>query len=729
LNDSLTLAAIEFASPAMLGWLGAAALPWLVNLWSRRRHVETPWAAVDLLLAAVRERSRRLRLRELLLLAVRTAILLLVALGAARPVWRAAAGADVTGERTHYVLVIDQSFSMAVRSEVGNRLAGAQQRAREIIDEAAAGDAFTVIGWAEVADNVLGRPTFDASAARKVVDSLEAVDTPADLSAALRAVDGALNAAEDEFPEVSRSRVVFISDLAGPTWVPALSKPVGTNGAERQVGKTSTLWADLSARCELSIESVDDGVRENVAITDVSIDPAAPTLDAPATVSVQVTAFGGSPRRLPVELLLDGDRLGRQEAEIQPGEPAVVHFETRLLEAGNHMLEARLAGDVDALAVDNRRWLSTEVRRRLQVACVADDRRSAADIARALNPRYRDGAAGGIAVEGVATASLATHDLAASDAVFLCNVAELLPREQRMLRRYVAEGGALVIVLGNRVRGAAYNEFLASDAANDQLEQGPLLPVQIAPQTVEGDWRIDPLEYRHPVLAPFAGRSRAGLLGIQVSKYYPLEMERSEKAPAVAMAFSSGDPAIVVGDYWLGRVAVITTDPALASGEEPWSTLAVSPSFVPLVRELFQHVAVNRRSERLNCLAGEPLVAPMHTVGQSSADGSWEDPAGETHTTAPSTRRRGVYTFRPAPTTGAGSSATAIAVNVDPRESDLSSVDLADLIGPKKGQASRLSAAQPYAGAVPLERFLLAAAAALVLLELGLAWLFGRGWA
>jgi hypothetical protein len=538
-----------------------------------------------------------------------------------------------------------------------------------------------------------------------------------------------LNAAKDDFPDVSRSRVVFISDLAGDTWGPALSKPAATSDAEREAGRISTLWADLSARCELSIESVDDGIRENVAITDVSIDPAAPTFDAPATVSVQLTAFGGSPRRLPVELLLDGARLGRQEAEIQPGEPAVVHFETQLLEAGNHVLEARLGDDVDALAVDNRRWLSIEVRRRLQVACVADDRRSAADIARALNPRFREGAAGGIAVEIVAAAGLATHDLAASDAVFLCNVAELLPREQRMLRRYVADGGALVIVLGNRVRGAAYNEFLAGDAANDQTQQGPLLPVQIAPQAVEGDWRIDPLEYRHPVLAPFAGRTRAGLLGIQVSRYYPLRIEPGEQPPAVAMAFSSGDPAIVVGDYGLGRVAVLATDPALASGEEPWSTLAVSPSFVPLVRELFHHMAVNRRGERLNCLAGEPLVAPVHTSGQSSADSSWQDPVGDVHTTAPSTRRRGVYTFRPAPTTGAGSSATAIAVNVDPRESDLSSVNVSDLIGPAKGKASRPSAVPSYAGAVPLERFLLAAAAALVLFELGLAWLFGRGWA
>src|SRR5215213_10151344 len=99
----MPLAAIEFASPWMLGWLAAASIPWLINLWSRRRHVETPWAAVELLMAAIRERSRRIRLRELLLLALRTSILVLLAVAAARPVWRSPSlAAQQLAARTHH---------------------------------------------------------------------------------------------------------------------------------------------------------------------------------------------------------------------------------------------------------------------------------------------------------------------------------------------------------------------------------------------------------------------------------------------------------------------------------------------------------------------------------------------------------------------------------------------------------------------------------------------------
>ncbi|HPP54610.1 MAG TPA: BatA domain-containing protein, partial [Thermoguttaceae bacterium] len=62
----------------MLGWLISAAAPWLIHLWSRRRRQRTSWAAMEYLLAALRETQRRLLLEEWTLLAVRTALIVAV---------------------------------------------------------------------------------------------------------------------------------------------------------------------------------------------------------------------------------------------------------------------------------------------------------------------------------------------------------------------------------------------------------------------------------------------------------------------------------------------------------------------------------------------------------------------------------------------------------------------------------------------------------------------------
>ena len=108
----------SFASPWLLLWGAAAALPVLIHLWSRRRYFETPWAATQFLLAAIRRHQRRIQIEHWLLLAIRVLILLLLAFALAEPVVSGLAGAgDPTLQPpTHTVLVIDTSYSMAYES-------------------------------------------------------------------------------------------------------------------------------------------------------------------------------------------------------------------------------------------------------------------------------------------------------------------------------------------------------------------------------------------------------------------------------------------------------------------------------------------------------------------------------------------------------------------------------------------------------------------------------------
>jgi hypothetical protein len=340
------------------------------------------------------------------------------------------------------------------------------------------------------------------------------------------------------------------------------------------------------------------------------------------------------------------------------------------------------------------------------VLLVADVASAADDIARALNPRYRDAASGdAIQVEIIPTAGLESAELGAYDAVFLANVAELSEREQRLLLRYIEGGGAAALVLGECIQPAIYNDFLKES-----------VPLTIAERPVHGDWRVDPRDYRSPILAPFAGRERSGLLGVRVSQYYPLRIADGDRVET-ALAFNSGDPAIVIGEHGRGRLAVVATDPALETQGEPWSTLAVSPSFVPLVRELFDYLTADRRGEQWNRLAGEPLAYAAAEDADVAAQ--WKDPAGIVSATPPDSRRVGVYTADREP----------IVVNFDPAESDLETIDIANLQKSTTAENRAAGSSAINGAALPLAPCLLGAAAVLMLVELTVAWLLGRGWA
>src|SRR3954463_15411230 len=97
----------------MLTGLGAASIPIILHLLNRRRFRETRWAAMRFLLAAIRKNQRRIRIEQWLLLAVRPLLVVLVALAMARPFLESLAVPLFAGQRTHRVLVLDGSLSMA----------------------------------------------------------------------------------------------------------------------------------------------------------------------------------------------------------------------------------------------------------------------------------------------------------------------------------------------------------------------------------------------------------------------------------------------------------------------------------------------------------------------------------------------------------------------------------------------------------------------------------------
>ncbi|MFQ5845887.1 MAG: BatA domain-containing protein [Planctomycetota bacterium] len=111
---------IGFLQPIALLGLAAAAIPPLLHLIGRKLPPTVVFPAIRYLTATEREYSRRLKLRNLLLLVLRTVIIVLLVLAAARPVARV--GAGTSHPPTALALVVDNSLSSG--AVVAGRRAG-----------------------------------------------------------------------------------------------------------------------------------------------------------------------------------------------------------------------------------------------------------------------------------------------------------------------------------------------------------------------------------------------------------------------------------------------------------------------------------------------------------------------------------------------------------------------------------------------------------------------------
>lgn len=148
---------MNFLYPAFLLGALAIAVPIVLHLLRRDVAPELPFSAVRLLRKSPVERSRRRRIRDLILLAARVAALLLLAAAFARPFAPTASSAMLPLR----IVAIDRSFSMGAPGQFER----AVERARAAIDDAGFQERVALIAFDERAE-VLAPPGAAADARR-----------------------------------------------------------------------------------------------------------------------------------------------------------------------------------------------------------------------------------------------------------------------------------------------------------------------------------------------------------------------------------------------------------------------------------------------------------------------------------------------------------------------------------------------------------------------------------
>jgi hypothetical protein len=135
---------VTFLAPFALFALAAALVPPLLHLFQRREPPVIEFPAVRYLKETQREALRTVRLQHLLLMLLRMAAVVLIALAAARPVVPGGFGAR--HEPLALVIVFDHSLSSGAIKGGTRVLDDLAARARETLREAQAADAIWLIG-------------------------------------------------------------------------------------------------------------------------------------------------------------------------------------------------------------------------------------------------------------------------------------------------------------------------------------------------------------------------------------------------------------------------------------------------------------------------------------------------------------------------------------------------------------------------------------------------------
>ena len=195
---------IAFLSPLYLIAAAAAAIPLLIHLMRRRIGTRVDFPAVRYLARAEREHSRKLRLRNLLLMLLRVAAVLAVVMAAGRPVLRVEGSGHAP---TALAIVLDNSLSTTAIERGRPVLERLRDHARSVARLSGVDDRI----WLVTADGTVyggGR-----AAVLEAVDRVEPLAGAGDPARALSAASALVG--QSGFPE---REVVLLTDAQATSW-------------------------------------------------------------------------------------------------------------------------------------------------------------------------------------------------------------------------------------------------------------------------------------------------------------------------------------------------------------------------------------------------------------------------------------------------------------------------------------------------------------------------------
>ena len=530
-----TFAGMGFLNPLLLIGLAAAAIPIVVHLFNFRRPERVDFSTLRFVREIEATAMRRVRIRQWLLLALRTLAILFLVLAFARPTRTADAGVFEESAAQSLVLVLDNSRSMTLRDAQGALLDQARALGAAVVNATGAGDERTVLPVARPPEYrpvpfVTPGPALDAVEATVALAGAEPL--AASVARAASLLDQAVH---------PRREIVVVSDLQEATFGDSLGTAVPDG-------------------VRVTLVPVGGRRQSNTAVTGARVLSRILEPGRPVQVEATVARYGGRPGTVGASLLVDGARVAETAVDVIPGVPVRVPFTVTPPARGWLGAEVRI--EADAAEWDDVRYLAFRVPPPPRVLLVRGDGARADLVSLALGVAAEGGS---LALNEVAEPALAGADLDRYDAVFL--VGPTNAAASARLAAFVDGGGGVLAFPGSQPE--ALNALLS--AVGGGRVDGALGEEGGARLGTTTDVDLD-----HPLFAGVFDTGRPTPEAIDVRRIARYQPGGADEATLVGTG--PGPPLLQEIRHGAGAVLLVGVAPDLA-----WSDLPQRGLFVPLL--------------------------------------------------------------------------------------------------------------------------------------------------
>jgi len=558
---------MTFLNPSFLYALPLALLPVIIHLFSWRKKIFIDFSTIRFLKQLEQKRIKTVKLKQIILLILRTLIITLIVLAFSRPAIKTLG--FKFHSKTTALLIVDNSFSTHARFEREPVFNIIKDKAREVLTSFSDGDELYIVPLCNKMENNRANPVYTLNNAYDLLSDIRLSYDYGSFTDLLHNFTGILNESKNLNKEV-----YYISDL------------------QKTGLKDNLPESEENVKRNLYFIDASPGNLDNSAVTDIVQENQ--ILEKGKKIAIQVTIRNYSSSEKSdvfTSVFLGGERVAHQTVNIDPYSREILHFKNILENSG--FLENSIEIEDDALIEDNRRNFCLYVPENINILYIRDAPPNPDYLKLALQPESK--ATNLISITEHTHAEITNTDFNEFDIVIYCGFPVLSEQETYRIKNFLDKGGCILLIPDNESDLSSYNQNLSNIFNIAKIVQT---------RGEKGKWEnfltLGKLDLTHPL---FQGIFQEENTSIDMPHFFfTLSFEKKQNEEKI-MEFSNGAPFILESKTNNGSIILLATALDLQ-----WTDLPLKGIFVPLINRLILYMATAESQTKQNYTVGEEIL-------------------------------------------------------------------------------------------------------------------------
>ncbi|HEY9187585.1 MAG TPA: BatA domain-containing protein [Ignavibacteria bacterium] len=643
---------MTFLNPFILFGLIASTIPVIIHILNLRKLKKIEFSSLQFLKELQKNKIRKIKLKQILLLIIRTLIIILIVFAFSRPVIKEYLSGFGSHAKSSIVIILDDSYSMDSNDENGNYFKQAKESAIKILDLLEEGDDVSIIRTSQLPE-ITEKSSQNFNSIKKELLNYKIGYKYTDFVTAFNIANQILSESKNFNKEI-----YLITDNQKTNY--------------KNVNQINRLFNN---NIKLYIIDIGSKSESNSAITNIEIINKIFEKNTPINIKVTIDSYGElKSSNAIVSIYSSGKRVTQKNVDLKSG---TIITELSFIPNKTGFIDGFVELEDDNCPIDNRRYFSFYIPERINLLLTSQDEKDNLFLELALSSFSTDSLSKKnetfFNLTTIKNSNFSSKNITGFDAIIINGLKGFSSGDINRLKAFLHNGGGLILYSGKNDDITEINTFMTLLG---------LLKVKSIDNFNSSFISFNKVDFEHPIFQGIfenkfgQNQNKKEIESPQIIKNVNYELNNNA-LPVVTL--SNNFPFLIDYSYEKSKILIFSVSPIIEFSDFPFKGI-----FIPLTFKSILYVS-NKYETGSSILVGDIVDINFPFTGSNSNLILKYPDNNEEKITVSNSSNGVIYHFTNSKVPGiftinsSNEVLKMISVNLSPEESDLTKIEKKEL--------------------------------------------------